>query len=605
MRKIAILWIMLAMMGLQAAANDNISFTASGPEAVAVGQQFNIAYTINTQDVKNFSEPSLNGFKVLYGPTRKQQSSVQVINGHTTSTSSITITYVLMAEKEGTFNIPVASIVANGKKVVSNALKIKVLPADKAAAAQGAVSSSSGGTSVSNTDLFITSTLSKTSIYEQEAVLLTYKIYTLVDLRGFDGVKLPDFKGFHSQEVVLPNNRQWGLEHYKGRNYRTTIYRQFVLFPQKAGKIAIEPARFDASVAKATQIDDPFEAFFNGGAGFVEVKKAIVTPKLDIVVKSLPAGKPDNFSGGVGEFKISSSINSTQVKTNDAVSVKLVISGVGNLKLLAAPTIRFPEDFEVYDPKINDELELTTQGQSGTRTIEYLAIPRSAGNFKIPAAELSYFDTRSKSYKVLKTEAYNLTVEKGKGESTSVVANFTNKEDVKVLNEDIRFIKQNKVSLHKKGDFFFDSIQYWLIYIVLGGVFVALAIVYRKQMVASRNTLHMKKKKANKVAVKRLKKAGKLMTNENKAEFYDEVTRALWGYVSDKLSIPVSQLSRDNVESEMKNYGADDDTISTFINVLNSCEYARYSQGNANQTLDALYNDAITVISKMEDIINR
>lgn len=400
MRKIVFLWIALIMVSLHAFADEKVSFTASAPDAVAVGDQFRLSYTVTTQKVRDFRVPSIKGFDVLMGPSRSQQKSVQIINGETTSTSSITFTYILMATKEGSFTLPGATITADGNQMVSNAVHINVLPADQANGASsgnsgrqgGAASRASSGTSVSNSDLFITATASKTTLYEQEAFLLTYKIYTLVDLRGFDNVKLPDFKGFHSQEVELPNDRKWSLEHYKGRNYQTTVYRQFVLFPQQSGKLTIDAARFDASIAKATQVADPFEAFFNGGNNYVEVKKTLATPQLTVDVKELPAGKPAGFSGGVGEFSISSSINSTNVKTNDAVTVKLVISGTGNLKLISTPEVKFPEDFEVYDPKVDNKFRLTSAGLSGSQVIEYLAIPRNAGTYKIPAVEFSYFD---------------------------------------------------------------------------------------------------------------------------------------------------------------------------------------------------------------------
>ena len=297
--------------------------------------------------------------------------------------------------------------------------------------------------------------------------------------RGFDNVKLPDFKGFHSQEVELPSDRKWSLEHYKGRNYQTTVYRQFVLFPQQSGNLTIDPARFDASIAKATQVSDPFEAFFNGGSNYIEVKKTLMTPKLTVDVKPLPGDKPADFSGGVGEFSISSSINSTNVKTNDAVTIKLVISGTGNLKLIGDPEVKFPDDFEVYDPKVDNKFRLTSAGLSGSKVIEYLAIPRNAGTFKIPAVKFSYFDIKSRTYKILTTEEYELHVEKGEGNAAQTIANFTNKEDLKVLNEDIRFIKQNDVTLSQKGDFFFDSMLYWLLYLVPGVAFIIFFIIYR------------------------------------------------------------------------------------------------------------------------------
>lgn len=614
MRKIVFLWIMLISVSIYAFADGKVSFTATAPDAIAVGDQFRLSYTVTTQNVRDFRAPSIKGFDVLMGPSRSQQNSVQIINGQTTSTSSITFTYILMANTEGSFTIPGATITADGNQLVSNSVQIKVLPADQASAGtssgnsgggkqSGGTSRASSGTAVSNSDLFITATASKTTVYEQEAFLLTYKIYTLVDLRMFDNVKLPDFKGFHSQEVELPNDRRWGLEHYKGRNYQTTVYRQFVLFPQQSGKLTIDAARFDASIAKATQAVDPFEAFFNGGSNYVEVKKTIMTPQLTINVNPLPAGKPADFSGGVGEFNITSSINSTNVKTNDAVTVKIVISGTGNLKLLSNPEIKFPEDFEVYDPKVDNKFRLTSSGLSGSKVIEYLAIPRTAGTYKIPAVKFSYFDINSRSYKTLTTEEYELHVEKGAGNAAQTIANFTNKEDLKILNEDIRYIKQNDVTLSQKGDFFFGSLTYWLLYLIPGVAFIVFFIIYRKQIAANANVAKMRTKKANKVAVKRMKQAGKLLADNKKDLFYDEVLKALWGYISDKLNIPVSRLSKDNIVEELRNYGVSDALIEEFLDTLNNCEFARFAPGDDNQAMDKLYSASLEVISKMENSI--
>ena len=586
-------------------ADDKVSFTASAPDAVAVGDQFRLSYTITTKKVRDFQAPSMKGFDVLMGPSRSEQSSVQSINGKTTSTSRITFTYILMANAEGEYTIPGASITADGNQMISNSVNIKVLPRDNAASSQGGgnVSANGRGKAIANNDLFITATVNKTNVYEQEAFLLTYKIYTAVDLRMFENVKLPDFKGFHSQEVELPNNRRWGLEHYKGRNYQTTIYRQFVLFPQQSGKLTIEPARFDASIAQMLEVDDPFEAFFNGGNNYVEIKKTLMTPRLEINVKPLPTGKPANFSGGVGEFELSSSVSTTQVKTNDAVTLKIVISGTGNLKLLSDPTIEFPADFEVYDPKVDNKSRLTNEGLSGSKVIEYLVIPRTAGIYKIPSVKFSYFDIKSRSYKTLSTEEYTINVDKGEGNAQQVISNFTNKEDLKVLNEDIRFIKQGDVELTKKGEFFYGTTSYWMFYIIPAFIFIVFFVIYRKRIAANSNIAHMRTKKANKVAVKRLKLAGKLLSENKKNEFYDEVLKALWGYISDKLNIPLSRLSKDNVEEELQNYGVKEELIQEFIAALNNCEFARFAPGNDNQAMDKVYTASLEVISKMENSI--
>ena len=601
MKRIIYLWAMLMMASLSVWADDEVTFTASAPDAVAVGDQFRLSYTVTTQKVRDFRAPSIQGFDVLMGPSRSTQTNMQMINGKTSTTQSITFTYILMAKTEGTYTIPGATITADGNQMVSNSVKIKVLPADQTSG-QGNNRGAAGNATISGNDLFITGTISKTNVYEQEAILLTYKIYTQVDLRGFDNIKLPDFKGFHSQEVELPDNRRWGLEHYKGRNYQTTIYRQFVLFPQQSGKLTIDAARFDASIAVADPTIDPFEAFFNGGGGVREVKKSLFTPKLSIDVKPLPA-KPANYSGGVGEFNLTSSINSTEVKTNDAVTLKLVISGTGNMKLIANPEVKFPEDFEIYDPKSENNFRLTNEGLSGNKVIEYLAIPRNPGDYKIPPVEFTYFDVKSKAYKTLKTEEYVLHVEKGEGDATQTIANFTNQEELKVLNEDIRFIKQNHVKLTPRGQFFFGTAGYWLCYIVPLLAFIVLFIAYRKQIAANANVAKVRTRKANKVAVKRLKLAGKLLADNKQDAFYDEVLKALWGYVSDKLSIPMSRLSKDNIEEELRNYGVDGALIQEFIGVLNNGEFARFAPSDANLGMDKIYAQALEIISKMENSI--
>jgi hypothetical protein len=610
MRKLILLWIVFLTANIEAFADGKVSFTASASDAVAVGDQFRLSYTVTTQKVRDFRAPSIKGFDVLMGPSRSQQSSVQIINGVTTSTSSITFTYILMATSEGNFTIPAATITANGNQMISNSVHIKVLPSDQGGTSSNgnrtrqSVSHPSSNTSIANQDLFIVATTSKASVYEQEAFLLTYKIYTLVDLKGFDDVKLPDFKGFHSQEVELPNDRKWSLEHYKGRNYQTTIYRQFVLFPQQSGKLTIDAARFDASVAKISQAAaDPFDAFFNGGSNYVEVKKILLTPKLTINVKPLPEGKPIDFSGGVGDFSISSSINTKTLKTNDAITIKLVISGTGNLKLISNPKISFPDDFEIYDPKIDDKFRLTNLGLSGNKVIEYLAIPRNAGTYKIPPTKFTYFDIKSHSYKTLVTEEYDLNVKKGSGSAVQNIANFTNKEDLKVLNEDIRYIKQNKVRLVPKGSFFWGSLLYYLFYIIPAIIFVISFIIYRKQISANTNVAKMRTKKANKVAIKRMKLANRLLTANDKDAFYDEVLKALWGYISDKLSIPISRLSKDNIEEELRRYGVDDLLINDFLAALNNCEYARFAPGKDFQAMDKVYSASLDIISKMENSI--
>ena len=607
MRKIILFFILVTTV-IGAWADGKISFTANAPEVVVSGDQFRLTYTVNSQKVRDFRAPSMKDFEVLMGPSRSTQSSTQIINGNVTSTSTITFTYILMAGKEGTYNIPAATIVAEGNNYTSNSVTVKVLPTDQSS---GASSGNSGRNSrnqasngaITEKELFMMASASKTKVYEQEAILLTYKVYTQVNLTELRG-DIPDLKDFHTQEVELPQQKTFTLEHYNGRNYNTTIWRQLVIFPQKTGKIEIPSVTFEGTVSQMVASADPFDAFFNGG-NYVNIKKNLVAPKLIIDVKELPEGKPANFSGGVGEFTISSSISTQELKTNDAVTIKLVISGTGNMKLINTPEVKFPQDFEIYDPKVDNKFNLTRNGLAGSKVIEYLAIPRHAGNFTIPSIEFSYFDLKSQSYKTLKTEAYTLNVAKGEGNADQVVANFTSKEDLKVLGKDIRYIKTGDTQLTQKDDYFFGSIGYILWYIIPLTLFVAFMLIYRKQAIENANVAKVRTKKANKMATKRMKNAGKLLAEKKSEAFYDEVLKALWGYISDKLSMPVSQLSKDNIEEELQKHQVSDELIQSFINTLNECEFARYAPGNQNETMDKVYAASIDLISKMENCIKR
>ena len=606
MRKVILFFILIStVIGAWA---DNITFTANAPEVVVSGDQFRLSYTINSQKVRDFRAPSIKEFEVLMGPSRSTQSSTQIINGNVTSTSTITFTYILMAGKEGTYKIPGATIVADGNNYTSNSVEIKVLPPDQSSGAGSGNSRNSSRNQansgkITDKELFMMATASKTNVYEQEAILLTYKIYTQVNLTELRG-DIPDLKGFHTQEVELPNQKTWTLEHFNGRNYNTTIWRQLVLFPQQTGKIEIPSVTFEGTVSQMVASADPFDAFFNGG-NYVNITKNLVTPKLTINVKELPAGKPANFSGGVGEFTLSSSISTQELKTNDAVTIKLVISGTGNMKLINTPEVGFPQDFEIYDPKVDNKFNLTRNGLAGNKVIEYLAIPRHAGTYTIPPIEFSYFDLKSQSYKTLKTDAYTLNVAKGEGNSDQVVANFTSKEDLKVLGQDIRYIKTGDTRLTQKDDYFYGSTSYWLWYIVPLALFIAFMVIYRKQAMENANVAKVRTKKANKVATKRMKNAGKLLAEKKSEAFYDEVLKALWGYISDKLSIPLSQLSKDNIEEELQKHQVADELIKEFINNLNDCEFARYAPGNQDEKMDKIYSSAIDVISKMENSIKR
>lgn len=596
---------------------ESLEFTVQAPNAVVQGDQFRLSYTINTQKVKDFRVGSITDFDVLMGPSRSSQLSI--ING--TKTSSITYTYILRAGKEGTYTIPPATIVAEGKSMESKSVTVKVLPPDEdegqgsastsgngnrqqgsASSGTGAAASSSQNGQVSDKELFLVASTNKTKVYEQEAILLTYKVYTTVDLRELDG-KIPDLKGFHMQEVELPANKSFSLESYKGKNYKTVVWQQFVLFPQQTGILEIPPVEYEGTIYQQVRSADPLDFFFNGGSSYVKVQKTLRTPKLTIEVSPLPAGKPASYYGGVGEFSISSDISTQELKENEALTVRLIISGTGNMKLLKTPEVLFPSDFEVYDPKVDNNFKLKTNGLSGNKAIEYLAIPRHAGDYEIPGVEFTYFDTKSKEYKTLTTPSYNLKVNRGSGSTTTVTTGYVNKEDLKLLGEDIRFIDLKDTNLKAKGEYFFGSLNYWLWYIIPTALLLACIIIWRKKAVENANISKVKTKKANKVATKRLKEAKKLMTNNNESAFYDEVLRALWGYTGDKLNIPVAKLSKDNIAVELTNHGVDEKTIQEFTNLLGDCEFARYAPSASSITVADVYDRTVALMNRMEDAI--
>ncbi len=594
---------------------DDISFVTSAPNAVEVNQQFRLSYKINRGNVKEPRIDAITDFDILSGPNRSSSSSMSIVNGQMTSEQSVTFTYILLATKEGTFTIPGATIKVDGEEVVSNSVTIKVLPSDSNASQNNQQSSSrssqrnvanSSSTNISNDDLFMAATLNKTKVYEQEAVLLTYKVYSKVNLTALNG-KVPDLKGFQIQEIDLPQNKEWQLEHYKGSNYRTIVWRQFVLFPQQTGEIEIPSVTFEGVVQQRVNTSmDPFDFFMNGGPRVVEVKKALVTQKLKLNIQKLPDGKPAGFSRAVGRFKLTSSINHPdELKANDAVTLRLNISGTGNMKLIKTPEVEFPEDFEIYDPKVENKFILKTTGFSGEKVIDYLVIPRHAGEYIIPSVKFSYFDIEDKQYKTIETESYTLNVAKGKEGSNETVTSFVSKEELKLLGQDVRYLKRGDVTYGKQGDYLFASTRYYLWYIIPMLLFMGYLAMHYKKMSENANIARTRTKKANKVATKRLKVAKKLLKENKKNEFYDEILKALWGYISDKLNIPVSRLTKDNVADELFAKGVSEELIEELKRVLNESEFARYAPGDANAAMDNVYTMAIDVISKMENTIKR
>ena len=585
---------------------------ANAPQQVAVGQQFRLTYTVNSQDVSNFRIGQIpsDAFEILMGPSTSTQSSFSMVNGRTTQSSSVTYTYILSALKNGTFTIPAATINVDGSQISSNALKIQVsgTAQSNGGRAQGGRTQQqeemrSAGSTISGSDLFIQVSASKKRVYEQEPVLLTYKVYTLVALTQLEG-KMPDLKGFHTQEIPLPQEKSFKIEQFNGRNYKTVTWSQYVMFPQMSGKLQVPPITFNGIVLQQNRNVDPFEAFFNGGSGYIEVKKQIQAPGVNIEVDPLPT-RPTGFSGGVGKFSMKTEIDKTELKTNDPLTIRVTITGTGNMKLMKAPEVKFTKDFDTYDVKVTDKTKLTTSGLEGSMIYEYLAVPRHQGKYHVPPVEFTYFDTKDKQYKTLTSEAYDLAVAKGDGDETSVQSYGGSQEDIQMLANDIRYIKLGNVNMQSDGSQFFASALYWIALAILALVFILLFVVFRQRAIENADVVKARGKRANKVAVKRLKKAAKLMNDNKPGEFYDETLRALWGYVGDKLNIPVEQLSRENISDRLTERNVNAETIKQFIEAIDECEFERYAPGDPKGNMNKVYQTAMTAITQIAGTINK
>lgn len=582
------------------------TLTANAPSQVQNGENFRLTYTVNTSNASDFRIGEIpEALEIITGPYTSEQSNFQMVNGHTSSSSSITYTYILCANKNGSFTIPAARVHANGKTITSNPLKVTV--SGKAAGTGNAPKMHddyddrpqmrAAGTPISGSDLFIKVSANKQRVHEQEPILLTYKVYTLVDLTQLEG-KMPDLTGFHSQEVKMPQQKSFHIESVNGRNYRCVTWSQYVMYPQMTGDLEIPSITFNGTVIQQNRNVDPFEAFLNGGSGYVEVKRSIKAPGLKIHVDPLPK-RPDNFSGGVGKFNISGQLNKTEVKANDPITVRVVVGGVGNLKLIKQPVVNFPKDFDKYDPKVTDKTKLTANGVEGNMIYDFLAVPRNQGKYTIPPVEFTYYDVAANAYKTIKTQAFELEVEKGDGNGGTAV-DFTDEK-----NQDIHAIKTGKVVRKDAASLFFGSASYWIVLALLLAAFIALMIIFRRRAIENADIVKMRGKKANKVANKRLRAAHKLMVAGKQGEFYDEVLRALWGYMGDKLNIPVSELSHDNIADKLAEHHVDEQTVNTFIEALDECEFERYAPGDAAGNMNKTYESAATAIEKIEEVMKK
>jgi len=574
---------------------------------VPLNTQFQVTYTIKDGNASSFTKPSFKNFSV----TGSYQSTT-FMNGNVESS----YTYTLVPTAVGKFTIDAAKAKIAGAWIESNTLTIEVTNSGNATASNNSntttsknANSSGNTTDAGNNDIFIKAFVDKANPYVGEQVIVTYKLYTRIPVAQYGIDKLPAFTGFWSQDLNKENDK---IVQYKenigGSQYVVAEIRKVALFPQKSGILKIDPLNVECVVQVQSQqkYNDPFANFFNDpffGNAFntvSNVKKTLVSNSLSLVVNPLPvASQPAEFTGSVGNFTLSATIDKTEAKTNDAINLTYKITGVGNISLIDKPKFDFPTDLETYDPDIKENVVRTAAGVSGSKTFSYLIIPRNAGEFTIKPVNFVFFNLATKSFVTLSSPEFKLKIAKGRDDEKTTVSS-TNKEDIKYLNSDIRYIKNNPILLSLIGSCFYGSLLFFLILLLPILLFILFVIIYRKKLKENSNIALMRNKKATGVARKRLKTASAFLKANKKEPFLDEVFKALWGYVSDKLSIPISDLSKETVNEKFNQKNVQENIAQQFISTLNNCEYARFAPDDGSLTMDGIYNEAIDIITKME-----
>ena len=585
---------------LISAAAFSQSIRVAAPASVRCGENFRVEYVIDTQDVSDFRSgiQTTEGYEVIAGPYESRSSSYHMVNGHTSSSSTLKITYTLYALKEGDYTFPAARATIGGKSVSAKPFSIKI--SGKAPSGSGAPkmhgednSADNSPASISPSSLFIKVSANRQRVKEQEAVLVTYKVYTLVELTQLEG-KMPDLKDCHVQEVELPQQKSFHIENVGGKNYRCVTWSQYVVYPQRAGTVEIPSIKFKGIVVVQNKNVDPLEAFLNGGAGYTELKREIVAPSVKIAVEELP-DKPADFSGGVGKMKIKASVDKNAVNAGDPVTLKVEITGNGNLKLLTFPEINLPKDFDKYDPKPSDNTRLTQNGIEGSVAQEYIIVPRNKGHYVVPPIKFTYYDTSSNGYKTLSTDAIKIDVEgDNAGESGSKRQGAINDNDIRGL------MPTTSASAHT-STMFFATKRYWAAIAVPFVMFIVLLLTFRRRAIRNADIIGQRGRKANKVAGRRLKRARGMMEKGESEKFYDEVLRALWGYAADKMNIPTESLSRENIASALEERGINEATRQTFIEALDECEFERYAPGDKTGNMQKTYDAAHRAIIEAEE----
>ncbi|MCF8368321.1 MAG: BatD family protein [Bacteroidales bacterium] len=599
-----ILIILTSFVGAQ-----DVTFLASAKSTVRVGERFQLVYTLNAEG-RNFRPPSFEKFSVLGGPSTSSNSSIQIINGNVTRTLEYSYTYVLQATEEGVFTIPAAEINVEGKNVVSNTLKIQVVNNSSTPQGQQGQQGTSGQNNIIEDikdDVFIRASASKLSPMQGEQVIVTYKLYYRIGVSSPEFTKEPSFKGFWVNDLLKDKNFPQYKENYNGQLYNVAEIKKVAIFPQQSGKVTLSPLELSCQVQVKAQNQrrsrDPFESFFNDPFfnRYQTVEAGFKSNSISLNIKPLPTtNRPANYSGAVGKFDMSSSIDKTELKTNEAVNLKFTISGTGNVELVDKLPIKFPPDFEVYDPKITKNMNYSQQAVSGRKSFEYLIIPRTPGTFKIEAVKFTFFDLDKQDYVTLSSPEYDITVSKGEGGDATYTYSGANQADIKYIGSDIRHIHTDQTKFNLIGTVFFGSVTFYILIAAPLLLFLLFVFIWKNELKKRSNIALMRNRKATRVAHKRLKQAHSFLKENKQNEFYEEVSQALWGYLSDKFSIPLANLSMDSVKETLLKKEVADTIIDSFISTLNNCEYARFAPGGSQANMENIYSEGVNIISTME-----
>ncbi|MBE0662063.1 MAG: protein BatD [Bacteroidales bacterium] len=588
----------------------NVSFTASAPAEVQAGQQFRLVYSINAE-ADNFTPPEFTDLAVLGGPNQSSSSSIQIINNQVTRTTTFTFTYTLAATREGSFTIPAAKVRSGGKQYSSNPVTIKVRAASSSQPGTQSPQGSQTLGAISNKDVFLRASVDKSDPYMGEQIILTYRLYTRIPVSNYHIEQSPAQSGFWAEELLQDQTK---LLQYTdvvdGQQYTVAEIRKVALFPQRSGKLSIDPlgveivARVQQQGQRRRTGDPFFDNFFDDpffASRYQNVNHTLRSNAINIDVKPLPVqGRPAEFSGAVGDFSMRATIDKTEVAANEPINLKVVVSGKGNVRLIDKVNFQFPPSFELYEPKINSDVKTTQAGVSGSRTLDYLIIPRSAGNFTIKPAAFSYFHPVRGEYITLNTPEFAFNIARGEGSDPAIGPGSGDQQAVQYIASDIRFIKQWPFRITTIGSHFFGSPKFYVLYLIPFVLFGLFLFLLRNHIKNSRDIARVKNRRATGIARKRLKQAAEFLKLRMSEKFFNELSQALWGYLSDKFNIPLSGLSLETVRERLEGRSVNAEFINDFIEVLEQCEYARFAPGDKTQAMDQLYEKALTLITTIE-----